>query len=112
MGLGHFFPTFACLAEGGGLKLFCQCPNRTSTFQKGASLIASASISWTLGGESVTQSFRFLRFDNILGNWAYLGQILDIFWANLGHISGPSWACLRHKFWISWAYFEDWLSRL
>ena len=38
-GLGHFFPTFARLTEGGGcLKLFWQCLYRTNTFQKGASL--------------------------------------------------------------------------
>ena len=35
---GHFFSTFARLTEGGGLKLFGQCPYRANTFQKGASL--------------------------------------------------------------------------
>ena len=34
-GLGRFLSTFAGLTEGGGLK---QCPYRTNTFQKGASL--------------------------------------------------------------------------
>ena len=33
-----FFSTFARLTEGGGLKLFGQCPYRANTFQKGASL--------------------------------------------------------------------------
>ena len=38
--LGALFSTFARLTEGGrgGLKLFGQCPYRTNTFQKGASL--------------------------------------------------------------------------
>ena len=37
-GLGHFF--HVCLFDRGrgGLKLFGQCPHRTNTFQKGASL--------------------------------------------------------------------------
>ena len=39
-GMGHFFSTFARLTEGGGLKLFGQCPYRTKIFQKGASLKA------------------------------------------------------------------------
>ena len=40
-GLEHFFSTLARLTErGGGLKLFWQCPYRTNTFQKGASLNA------------------------------------------------------------------------
>ena len=37
-GLGHFFSIFARLTQGGGLKLFGQCPYRTNIFQKGASL--------------------------------------------------------------------------
>ena len=38
-GLQNFFSTFDRLTEGvGGLKLFGQCPYRTNTFQKGASL--------------------------------------------------------------------------
>ena len=38
-GLRHFFSTFACLIEGGrGSKAIGQCPYRTNTFQKGASL--------------------------------------------------------------------------
>ena len=32
------FSTFARLTEGRGAKLFGQCPYRTNTFQKGASL--------------------------------------------------------------------------
>ena len=35
---GALFSTFARLTEEGGLKLFGQCPYRTNTFQKGASL--------------------------------------------------------------------------
>ena len=35
---GALFSTFARLTEGGGLKLFRQCPYRTNTYQKGASL--------------------------------------------------------------------------
>ena len=34
---GALFSTFARLTEGGDLKLFWQCPNRTNTLQKGAS---------------------------------------------------------------------------
>ena len=34
---------FPCLTEGGGLKLFGQCPYRTNTFQKGASLAHDSS---------------------------------------------------------------------
>ena len=39
-GLGYFFSTFARLTEGGMgvLKLFGQCPYRTNTFHKEASL--------------------------------------------------------------------------
>ena len=53
-GLGHYYPTFARLTGGrGSLKLFGQCPLRTNTFQKGASitLLGLTSIDPTSGGE-------------------------------------------------------------
>ena len=42
--LGHFFPTFARLTEGGCLSLIGQCPYRTNTFQKGAYLTLNVMI--------------------------------------------------------------------
>ena len=68
-GLGHFFPTFAggvracqdssghfffqvCLFEGGGgRKLFGQCPYKTNSFQKGASLTGTTLICLPFGRE-------------------------------------------------------------
>ena len=44
-GLGHFFPHLPVWQRGGEAKLFGQCPYRTHTFQKGASL---SKVKWSL----------------------------------------------------------------
>ena len=69
---GIFF-TFARSTEGGGLKLFGQCPYRTNTFQKGASprredfnsFATPWQIRWSRGRIYVT-SYKWLRWSKAL----------------------------------------------
>ena len=79
----HFFSRFSRLKEGGpgGLKLFGQCPYRTNTFQKGASLINSPNSSavWELRAMSkFHESNKHAREKNspclIISSEAEIGQ--------------------------------------
>ena len=68
-GLVHFFFTFARLTEGGGLKLFGQCPYRNNTFQKGASLISE----WSNIAKRLTkmeQQWCFFNSPNSAMKWS------------------------------------------
>ena len=74
---GIFF-TFARSTEGGGLKLFGQCPYRTNTFQKGASL-KSTCLNWILQ-------------DDIWGKC--------IFWHHYLLAPGPRINSVQYEFWF------------
>ena len=82
-GLGHFFPMFACLTEGGGAKLFGQCPQRTDTFQQRASLnwiccftgsFSYVSILFQVERKCFARGCTFFSRVALLGNFAVDGQ--------------------------------------